>query len=192
MKYYLIGSAIITVAWILKSIFQTFPNSFPNIITFDNNNAFTFPDTYGELGTVLESIFMFIGISESHKLSELSYIDLKRKILLSIEEKSNDDKFLINVKQEILLNVNTTFNQHLLQSSALIEETLQLVAINNKESAKANLAIFSNSTAQSIQAIRMIVRDFNEQSSLTFNKSIESKAFEIAKYHLSQKNISFL
>ncbi|WP_435353506.1 hypothetical protein [Emticicia sp. SJ17W-69] len=191
MKYYLIGSAIITVAWILKCIFQTFPNSFPSLITFDNKNAFTFPDTYGELGTVLESIFMFIGISESHKQSELSNIDLKRKILLSIEEKGNDDKIFINVKQEILIKINTTFNQHLRQSSTLAEETLQLLKSNNNARAKENLLLFNTQTSQSIQTIRNIVREFNELNSLKFNLSIESKAYEISKYRLSEKNVSF-
>lgn len=191
MKYYWIGSTVITVGWILKCVFEVFPDHFPKLITFDNNNFLTFPNTYGELGTVFESIFMFIGISESHKMSELSNIDLKRKILLSIEEKSNYDKIFINIKQEVIFNINTTFNQHLKQSSILVDDTLQLLSVDKNETAKENLKLINQLSTQSILTIRTIVKEFKAQNQLTFNKSIESKAFEISKYHLSQRNISF-
>ena len=191
MKYYFIGSVSITVGWILKCVFQIYPDYFRFIITFQRDNAFTFPNTYGQLGAIFESIFIFIAISESHKLLELSKIDLKKKIILSIEERNKDDKILIEIKQKILITVVSTFSQNLKQLLSSVEQIFQALSIGDHVSAKPHFNTVNNLSSESVQIIRSIVREFSEQNELILNKSIESKALEISKYHLSQKKITF-
>ncbi|AFK05748.1 hypothetical protein Emtol_0014 (plasmid) [Emticicia oligotrophica DSM 17448] len=191
MKYYFIGSIFIVFGWILKSLFQTYPVVFSSIITFERNNPFTFPNTYGQLGAIFESIFIFIAISESHKLLELSKIDLKKKIILSIEERNKDDKIIIEIKQKILVTVITTFSHNLKQLLSSVEQILQALSIGDNLKATPLLGSVNNLSSESIQIIRSIVREFSEQNELILNKSIESKALEISKYHLSQKQITF-
>lgn len=191
MKNYLIGSVLVVIAWVIKCIFQVYPEYFPTIISFQPNNAFTYPNTYGQLGIILESVFIFIAISESHKLLELSKIEMKKKIILSIEERNNDDKKLIEIKEKILVTVITTFSQNLKQLLSCIEDLLQALNTGDNLIAKPHFATINELSSESVQIIRSIVRGFSEQDELIFNKSIESKAREISKYHLSQKQVTF-
>ena len=184
MKYYLIGSVFITTGWVLKCIFQTYPFAVFEFIAFKYNNAFTFPNTYAQLGAIFESIFIFIAISESQKLLELSKIDLKKKILLSSEESINERKKFIEIKQKLLLQMNSTFNENLKNSLMIAEETLKTLAVGNREKAKENLLDINRLSQESIKIIRRIIRKFNEQNERIVNKSIESKVLEITKFHL--------
>lgn len=191
MKYYLIGSIFVSIGWFLKCIFQAYPDYFPSIISFQHNNAFTYPNTYGQLGVIFEATFIFIAISESHKLLELSRLDLKKKIILSIEEKNNDDKILIETKQKILVTVITPFSQKLKHILLSVEQIIQALNIRDSLTAKPLFSTINNLSSESVQIIRSIVREFSLQNELILNKSIESKALEISKYHLSQKQITF-
>jgi hypothetical protein len=191
MKYYLIGSIFVTTGWILKCVFQAYPEQFPSIISFQHNNAFTYPNTYGQLGVIFEAAFIFIAISESHKLLELSKLDLKKKIILSIEEKNNHEKMLIETKQQILVTVITPFSQKLKHLLSIVEQILQALNIRDNLTAKPLFNTINNLSSESVQIIRSIVREFSLQNELILNKSIESKALEISKYHLSQKQITF-
>lgn len=191
MKNYLIGSIIVTTAWITKCIFQAFPESFLSIISYQRNNAFTYPNTYGQLGIILEAAFIFIAISESQKLLELSKIEMKKKIILSIEERNNYDKMLIEIKEKILVTVITTFSQNLKQLLSCIEDLLRALNTGDNLTAKPLFATVNKLSSDSVQIIRSIVRGFSEQDELIINKSIESKAREISKYHLSQKQVTF-